>query len=188
VTLTIRDATADDAPACAAIYARYVEDTWISFEAEPPSVAEMARRIASYGASHAWLVAVDDGGPGATTNRILGYAYGAPYADRAAYRWSVETSVYLGPDAPVRGGVGRRLYEALLSRLADRGFRRAIAGVALPNDASVALHRALGFEEVGTFRGIGWKLGGWRDVLRLQRELGDATESAIPEDPPPEPR
>jgi phosphinothricin acetyltransferase len=180
--LTLRRATIGDAPACAAIYAPYVTDTVASFEAEPPSSDEMARRIAVYGASHAWLVAeADDAGT------VVGYAYGAPYSPREAYRWTVETTVYLAADAPRRTGAGRTLYAALLETLAERGYRRAIAGIALPNDASIGLHRALGFEDVGTLRRVGWKLGAWHDVLRMQRDLGEPGLQN-PDDPPSLPR
>jgi L-amino acid N-acyltransferase YncA len=172
--MKLRDASVDDAEACAAIYAPYVLDTPITFELEPPPAAEFARRIAAAQRTHAWLVLEDDG-------RVVGYAYGGPMKERAAYRWSCEVSVYLELDRRRTGG-GRMLYEALLARLAERGYRTAIAGMALPNNASVGLHRALGFEPVGTYRRIGWKLGGWHDVAWVQRPL------ATGDDPPTEPR
>lgn len=168
----IRDATADDAPACAAIYAQYVLDTVISFETDPPTPAEMADRIADAARDHAWLVGTDDG-------LVVGYAYGGPHRTRAAYRWSCEVSVYLEPTRR-RTGAGRLLYDALFTRLAERGLRIALAGIALPNEASVGLHRALGFEPVGTYRRIGWKHGAWHDVLWMQRHLaGDAAPTEL---------
>jgi phosphinothricin acetyltransferase len=160
----VRTATEDDAAACAAIYAPYVTDTAITFEYEPPTAVEMAARIATAQRSHAWLVLEDDA-------RVVGYAYGGPYKERSAYRWSCEVSVYLEIGRR-RGGGGRALYEALLSRLTERGFRTAVAGMTLPNDASVGLHAALGFEPIGTSRRIGWKHGAWRDVAWSQRALG----------------
>ena len=129
--LVVRDASPDDAHACADIYAPYVTDTAISFETEPPSAAEMAERIATAVRTHAWVVLECQG-------RVVGYAYGGPYKARAAYRWSCEVSVYVERGRR-RSGAGRALYEALLARLAERGFRTAVAGMALPNDASVAL-------------------------------------------------
>ncbi len=169
--MLVREATAHDAAPCAAIYAPYVTDTVISFELEPPTPAEMAARIAS---AHAWLVLEDDAG------RVVGYAYGGRFAPRAAYRWATEVSVYLERGFERRGG-GRMLYEALLAGLAARGFRMAIAGMTLPNDASVGLHRALGFQTVGTYRRIGFKHGAWHDVAWTQLELiGD-------DEPPAEP-
>ncbi|WP_104524313.1 GNAT family N-acetyltransferase [Blastococcus atacamensis] len=161
----VRDATADDAAVCAAIYTPYVTDTAITFELEPPSEAQMAGRIAAAQRAHAWLVLADEG-------VVVGYAYAGPYKERAAYRWSCEVSVYLDGGRRRRGGDGRTLYEALFARLADRGFRTAVAGITLPNEPSVGLHTAMGFEPIGTYRRIGFKQGMWRDVLWTQRALG----------------
>ena len=160
----IRDAVDGDAEACAAIYAPYVVGTTITFEDEPPPAAEIARRIATAQQRHAWVVLEDAG-------RVVGYAYAGPYKERAAYRWTCEVSVYLAEDHTGRG-CGRALYVALFSRLAERGFRTAVAGMTLPNPASEALHRSLGFETVGIWRRIGWKHGAWRDVAWAQRALG----------------
>jgi L-amino acid N-acyltransferase YncA len=140
-----------------------VVDTWISFELEPPDAAQMAQRIADHGASHAWLVAELDGA-------VAGYAYGSPHRSRAAYASSCDVAVYVDP-ARSRRGVGRALYNALLPLLAGQGFHAAFAGIALPNDASVGLHEAMGFTPVGIYREVGWKLGGWRDVGWWQRLL-----------------
>ena len=169
----MRDATLDDAAACAAVYAPYVLGSVATFETRPPSVAEMTDRIAAAQQQHAWLVLEQDG-------QVVGYAYGGPFKARPAYRWTCEVSVYLAQDRRGSGG-GRLLYEALLARLTSRGYRTAAAGMTQPNEASAALHRALGFEPVGTFRGVGWKLGGWHDVTWVQRAL------ATGEDPPHEP-
>ena len=171
---TVRDATAGDAAACAAIYAPYVTGTVVTFEVEPPTAAEMAARIAAARARHAWVV-LEDGG------QVVGYAYGGPYKERAAYRWACEVSVYLEPGRR-RSGAGRALYEALFERLVARGFRTAVAGMTLPNPASEGLHRALGFEPVGVYREIGWKHGRWHDVAWTQKVLRSGDE------PPTEPR
>jgi L-amino acid N-acyltransferase YncA len=172
----VRDATVEDAAACAEVYAPYVRDTVVSFELEPPTPAQMAARIEAALARHAWLVLEDDG-------RVVGYAYGAPFNTRAAYDWSTSVSVYTGTAR--RTGAGRALYAALLDRLATRGFRTALAGVALPNDASIGLHTAMGFEPVGTYRRVGWKLGRWHDVTWLQRPLGDGpVDDGAPPTPP----
>ena len=162
--MKVRDASEHDAEACAAIYAPYVTDTAITFEYEPPSTDEMAQR------THAWLVLEDDG-------RVVGYAYGGPYRSREAWRWSCETSVYLETGRR-RGGGGRALYEALLERLTERGFRTALGVMTLPNDASEGLHRAMGFAAVGVHPRIGWKFGAWHDVAFAQRALGP--EDAAP--------
>ena len=168
--MRVRDATEEDAAACAAIYAPYVTDTVVTFESEPPSVADMAERIAAARRTHAWLVLEDDG-------RVVGYAYGGPYRSREAWRWSCETSVYLETGRR-RGGGGRALYTALLDRLAARGYRTAIGVMTLPNDASEGLHRAMGFAAVGVHPRIGWKFGAWHDVAFAQRALGP--EDAAP--------
>jgi L-amino acid N-acyltransferase YncA len=159
----IRDAVAADAGRCAEIYAPYVRETAISFETDPPPADEMAERIAAAQRSHAWLVLEQDG-------EVVGYAYGGPFMSRAAYQWATAVSVYLAPGRR-RTGAGRALYAALFDRLAGRGHRTALAGIALPNEASEGLHRAMGFEPVGTYRRVGWKLGRWHDVAWYQRDL-----------------
>jgi L-amino acid N-acyltransferase YncA len=169
----IRDASEQDGRACAAIYAPYVTGTAISFELDPPAANEMAQRIAAAQRCHAWLVLEHDA-------RVVGYAYGGPYKERPAYRWSSEVSVYLELGRRRTGG-GRALYTALFDRLAARGYRTLLAGMTLPNDASVGLHRALGFEPVGTHRRVGWKHGRWHDVAWTQRML------VAGQDPPAEP-
>ena len=173
----IRLATGADGAACAAIYAPYVEDTAVSFELEPPGAAEMAERIEAALRTHAWFVLEQSG-------RVVGYAYGAPFQRRAAYRWSCEVSVYIEPGRR-RTGAGRALYEALFARLAERGFLRVVAGMTLPNEASAGLHRAMGFESVGVYREIGFKLGAWHDVEMAERSLGVAADS---QGEPAEPR
>jgi phosphinothricin acetyltransferase len=170
----IRDATEEDAAACAAVYAPYVLQTAVSFEVEPPTTEQMAERIAAARDRYAWLVLEIDG-------RVAGYAYAHPFAERAAYRWSCEVSIYLERERHRSGG-GRLLYEALLARLADRGYLRAMAGMTMPNDASARFHQALGFEPVGVYRRVGWKNGAWHDVAWVQKTILDA------DDPPPEPR
>lgn len=162
----VRDAVAADAAACAAIYAPYVTGTAVTFESEPPGPEEMARRIAAAQQRHAWLVLEDVG-------RVVGYAYAGPFRTRPAYHWSCEVSVYLEPGRRRTGG-GRALYGALLDRLARLGIRTVVAGMTLPNEASAALHDAMGFEPVGVYRRIGWKHGAWHDVAWVQRTLPGA--------------
>jgi len=169
-----RAATEHDAAACAAIYAPYVTGTAITFENDPPTAAEMAERIRAACASHAWLVAEEGG-------QVAGYAYATPFKTRPAYRWTCVVSVYLAPGRHRAGG-GRALYEALFARVAERGFRSALAGMTLPNQASAALHRAMRFEQVGVFPRMGWKNGAWHDVAWLRRDI------AAGADPPAEPR
>jgi phosphinothricin acetyltransferase len=166
-----------DAPACAAIYAPFVRDTPVSFEEQPPSEAEIARRIASVSEGYPWLVAEVAG-------EVAGYAYACPHRDRAAYRWAADVTVYVGEGR--RGqGVGGALYSKLLPLLARQGLRIACAGITLPNDASVALHERFGFELLGIFRSIGWKAGAWRDVGWWQVELSPPTDGQPAEPGPP---
>ncbi len=174
--LTVRDADpGHDAAACAAIYAPHVVGSAVSFEERAPDAAELGARIERSGRSHAWLVAERGG-------EVVGYAYATAFNERPAYRWTAGVSVYIAEGA--RGeGIGRTLYEMLFARLRERGFRMACAGITLPNEASVRLHEALGFERIGVNREIGFKEGAWRDVGWFQLELAPA-----PEGPPPEPR
>jgi phosphinothricin acetyltransferase len=165
----VRRATVADAAACAEIYAPFVRDTVVSFEAVPPTADEMAGRIASAQQRHDWLVLVDAGGPG-QDDEVVGYAYGGTWRARPAYRFTCELGIYLAPPARGKGG-GRMLYEALLERLADLGYRTAVAGMTWPNPASEALHLAVGFAPAGVMRRVGWKHGAWHDVAFFQRPL-----------------
>ncbi|HEV2790212.1 MAG TPA: GNAT family N-acetyltransferase [Solirubrobacterales bacterium] len=175
---SVRDADpARDAAVCAAIYAPHVEGSAVSFDELAPDAAAMRERIERVAATHAWLVAERGG-------RVVGYAYGYPFQQRPAYRWTVGVSVYVATEEHGRG-VGRALYDALFDRLRERGFRMAHAGITLPNEASVALHESLGFERVGVNREIGWKHGAWRDVGWWQLELAPAGEGPPPEPLPP---
>ncbi len=161
--IAIRSATVADAPRCAEIYAPFVTDSWVSFELEAPGPEEMAGRIVKALQSHDWLVAELDG-------VVMGYACGSEHRTRGAYRTSCDVAVYVDARQK-RQGIGRSLYEALLPSLKDRDLHAAFAGIALPNDASIALHRAMGFDPVGIYRQVGWKMGDWRDVAWFQRLL-----------------
>jgi len=171
--VTIRAVAAGDAPAIAAIYAPVVANTVISFEETPPDADEIARRIAAVTRTHPWLVAVEG-------DAVAGYAYATKYRERAAYRWAVDTSVYVDERYRQRG-VGRALYAALFETLRALGYLRAFAGVALPNPASEALHEAVGFREIGVYRAVGFKFGRWHDVRWYGLSLGES-------DAPSEPR
>jgi L-amino acid N-acyltransferase YncA len=160
----VRLATVEDGAACAAIYAPFVEDTSISFELEPPTADEMAARIAKTTTRTPWLVVEVDG-------TVRGYAYGTRHRDRAAYDWTVESTVYV--DRAFAGrGIGRAAMTALLEVLRIQGFHLVVAGITQPNAASTALHRALGFERIGEFGAIGWKEGRWHGVEWYGLELG----------------
>lgn len=159
----IRQARPEDAPALLAIYAPFVETTAVSFETEVPTAAAFAERIGKSLAGWDWRVAEEAG-------VCLGYAYGSAHRERAAYRYTCEVSAYVAPDQRGRG-LGRRLYTDLFEHLAARGLCTALAGVAQPNPASMALHRGLGFTTVGTYQRAGWKFGAWHDITWLQRPL-----------------
>jgi phosphinothricin acetyltransferase len=169
----LRLAQPSDAAALAAIYRPYVEGTVISFELEPPAPAEMGRRLAATLEGHPWLVCVSD------TGTVLGYAYGGRHRDRAAYRWSVDVSVYVAKDSQ-RRGLGRALYTALLALLRRQGFRVAHAGITLPNPGSVGLHESLGFQLIGTYPDVGYKSGQWLAVGWWRLALSPATADPAP--------
>jgi L-amino acid N-acyltransferase YncA len=159
----IRQATEADAPALLKIYTPYVESTAVSFEAAVPTVEDFAARIGKSLSKWQYLVAECDG-------ELAGYAYGSTHRERAAYRYSVEVSAYLDQRFH-RQGIGSALYRQLFEDLIARGYCTAFAGITLPNDASVGLHRSVGFEPIGVFRRIGWKFDRWHDVAWMQRTL-----------------
>jgi L-amino acid N-acyltransferase YncA len=175
--MTIRIAAPSDAEAVAAIYAPIVRDTTISFELESPSVGEMRARIVSTLQKLPWLVSLDDRG------LVDGYVYASKHRERAAYQWSVDVTAYVREDA--RGqGVGKRLYARLFDELVQLGYFQAFAGIALPNEASVALHESLGFEPLGVYRKVGFKHGAWCDVGWWQKQLQVPTvEPSAPRTP-----
>lgn len=165
-TVLVRPSSPSDLPALQAIYAHHVTHGYGTFEEVPPNVEEMAARrltIVERGLPH--LVAETDG-------RILGYAYAGPYRPRPAYRYTVEDSVYVAPEA-VRHGVGRALLTALIEFCEAGPWRQMVAVIGdRGNTASIALHAALGFHEAGHLRAVGFKLGRWVDVVIMQRPLG----------------
>lgn len=162
-SLTVRHVRSDDGPAMAAIYAPFVTDSAVSFEYEPPSASEMAKRALAVDTDYAWLVAECDG-------QCMGYAYAGSFRSREAYRWTVEVSAYLAPAARGRG-IGARLYHDLFALLSSRGYRMAIAVITLPNPASVAFHERLGFAPAGVLARVGYKFGRAHDVGYFQRAI-----------------
>lgn len=162
-----------DAAACAEIYRPYVEETVISLEEVAPAATEFTRRITGITASYPWLIAELD-------DRAVGFAYASQHRERAAYRWAADTTVYLERGRH-RRGIGRALYEQLFALLVEQGYHVACAGIGLPNEASVGLHESLGFQLVGVYRRIGYKMGAWRDVAWYQLDLvptGDGAPAA----------
>jgi L-amino acid N-acyltransferase YncA len=164
---SIRLALPGDAERIQAIYAQYVQASVVSFEVMEPSVEEMARRIHNITQQYPWLVCSISG-------EIVGYAYASKHRERAAYQWSVEVSVYVDSRFQ-RHGIASMLYNLLFKILIDQNYYNAYAGITLPNPASVALHEKMGFNKIGVFKGIGYKLNGWHDVgwwhLPLQEKI-----------------
>jgi L-amino acid N-acyltransferase YncA len=174
-TLLARLAVPDDGPACAAIYAPYVMDTAISFELLPPDGAEMGARIARTIERTPWVIVEVDGA-------VRAYAYATRHRERPAYDWTVETAVYVDREF-TRTGLGRIAMRAVLQILRLQGAHLVVAGITLPNEASVRLHEALGFERTGEFEAIGWKHGRWHGVVWFALELGpreDEPERLVP--------
>ena len=161
--IKIRQAKLSDCDQILAIYRSIVEDSAISFELIPPTSEDICRRIESALSSHEWLVAEGENG-------IDGYAYASAYRPREAYKYSTETTVYISQDRWGQG-LGRALYQKLFESLAPLGFRRAYAGIALPNEPSIALHKSLGFEHIGVFNEAGFKFDRWHDVSWWQRKV-----------------
>jgi phosphinothricin acetyltransferase len=158
----LREATAADAAAIAAIYNQYVTDTIVTFEEEPVTADEIASRMAKVrGASLPWLVAEAEG-------KVVGYAYASPWAARVGYRFTVEITVYVHRDHSAKG-LGSALYGALLPMLEARGIHSVIGGIALPNEASVALHEKCGLRKVAHYDEVGIKFGQWIAVGYWQR-------------------
>ena len=172
----IRLARAADAGPIGAIYAPFVTGTATSFEVVVPTESDIAARIAATVAHAPWLVAADG-------DDVLGFAYASKHRERAAYRWSVDASVYVHGRAH-RRGIARALYTSLFEVLRLQGFYAAHAGITLPNPASVAFHEAVGFRPVGVYRKVGYKMGAWHDVGWWQLPLRDRVDSG-PEPTPP---
>jgi phosphinothricin acetyltransferase len=168
----IRAARQADFDSIASITNHYVMTTAIHFAYEPVSAADLAASWAAGAERYPWLVA-DEG------DRVVGYAKAGRWRDRDAYAWTAEVGLYLAPDHLGRG-LGRTLYQALIDQVAQRGFRSVIAGITMPNDPSVALHRALGFISVGTVRDAGYKRGAWHDVEFWQLRLATGAGSPVP--------
>ena len=177
---TLRPAFPGDAAEIRDIYAPFVRDSPATFRTEVPSIEEVATEIRETRAAdeHPWYVAIRGSGG---DSEVIGYAYASRLRDRAAYRWTVETSIYVDP-AHHRGGVGSRLYDRLLRTLGAQGYCSAYAAITTPNPESVGFHERHGFEHVGTFPDSGYKLEEWHDVVWYHRRLHDpAGDPAAPQ-------
>ncbi|MBP2237731.1 phosphinothricin acetyltransferase [Sinorhizobium kostiense] len=175
MTFTLREAAAADLPAITHIYRESVLNGVATYEITPPSEAEMAMRFTTItGSGYPYIVALDE------RNAVLGYAYASAFRTRAAYRFLVEDSIYLAPEA--RGkGIGKALLEELVERCTALGFRQMVAVIGGAHPASIALHKGIGFEYQGLMRATGFKHGRWLDTTIMQRPLGEGMETAPPE-------
>ncbi len=165
--LIIRQTTQEDSDALLAIYTPYVRDTSVSFELTVPSGEEFRRRVAGILQNYPYFVCLRG-------ERIVGYAYASRFRERAAYRYSVETSVYVA-QGEHGGGIGSALYDRLFSALGRQGFCSAYAGITVPNEKSLGFHIKQGFTPVGTFHRAGYKFGRWSDVLWMERLISDVS-------------
>ena len=156
MAMTIRLVTVGDAGQVLEIYGPFCAGSPVSFETEVPSIEEIGRRIASTLDFFPWLVSAEG-------SRVVGYAYASRHRERAAYRWSADVSVYVR-DGERGKGIGRALYSSLFAVLRLQGIFNILAGITLPNDASVALHEAMGLRPLGIYTAIGYKCGAWHDV------------------------
>lgn len=161
----IRSITPEDAEATLAIYAPYILNTNISFEYEVPTVEEFKQRIATVTAAYPWLICEYEG-------EIVGYAYGGQHRARTAYKWSVESAIYMAEDFCGKGA-GKLLYTKLFDILRQQGFVNVFAGMTLPNEKSEGLHKACGFRDIGVFEKIGYKNNQWHDVRWMQLDLAE---------------
>ena len=168
---TLRSARPADVPGMLAIYAPFVLHTAVSFEMEVPAEDDFLERVSTVQREAPWLVAEKG-------DTITGYAYAAPHRSRYAYRWTREVSAYVHPD--YRGnGVGRALYTALFELLRRQGYTNTLAGITLPNDASVAFHEKIGFTTVGVYHRVGYKMDRYHDVGWWERPLSEEAPGAI---------
>lgn len=173
MSIKLRLASAGDAPQVLDIYAPYIRETAITFELEVPELDAFARRLAGISSRYPYIVAEESGG-------IMGYAYAAEQHERAAYQWNASLSVYLAPEARGRG-LGTRLYRALMELLAQLGYRNFYGLVTLPNEASMKLHRKMGFSELCVLRRTGYKFGKWHDVAWVEKAAGSFED--VPQKP-----
>lgn len=164
-----------DASKVLAIYAPYILNTTITFEYEVPSLEAFQRRMGGVMEQFPWIVCEVDG-------VVAGYAYAAKQYERAAYGWNAELSVYLSPEFQ-GAGIGSALYRALIGVLQIQGYRNVSVRITIPNEKSIALHQAFGFEPVGTFHSVGNKFGRWLDMQCLTKQIGEYSEFPSPPQP-----
>lgn len=163
--MIIRPVAAADAAAVLNIYKPYIETTAVTFETSIPAVEEFAERINTITEKYPWLVAENEG-------KIIGYAYASKHRDREAYQWCVESSVYVQEDYHKKG-IAKQLYQRLFEILQTGGYVNVYAGITLPNTKSHSFHTKMGFEPIGVYKNIGYKLGKWHDVAWLVKTINE---------------
>lgn len=176
---SIRVAEENDAKVVHDIYGAYIADENVTFTTENPSVEEYRNKIIHTKETYPFYIAETADGS------ILGYVYGSPLRPHDAYKWNVEATIVLAPDAPRRQGIATALYEKLIETLKVQGFQFVYGVLVDTNEASIALHESLGFKEVGHFYNAGYKLGKWRGILWMQKQIGDLNDA--PQEPIPFP-
>lgn len=172
MSFTLRDATLADIPVITDIYSESVRNGVATYEIAVPDQSEMTTRFSTItGNSYPYIIAVDGDGI------VIGYAYASAFRTRSAYRFLVEDSIYLAPEARGRG-VGKALLQELIARCTDLGFRQMVAVIGGAHPASIAVHRSTGFVDSGTMKGSGFKFGRWLDTTFMQLALGEGLETA----------
>ncbi|MBR5636071.1 MAG: N-acetyltransferase [Pseudobutyrivibrio sp.] len=171
--IVIRDANVDDAAAIHDIYGYYAENTSVTFTEKNPPVETYRQSIINTQKAYPYIVACDKDG------KVLGMAYGGQVRSHDAYKFSVETTIYVSNDAPKRQGIGSMLYKALEERLSAMGYKFMYGVITDENEPSIALHKALGFEKVGHFENIGYKFGQWKGIVWYRKQIGSLDDMTL---------
>jgi phosphinothricin acetyltransferase len=166
----IREAVTSDAKAIHDIYGYYVANTYVTFSEINPTVQDYADSIVNTKQDYPYIVAVDE------EDKVVGMAYGGRLRHHDAYKYAVETTIYLAPEVPKKSGIGKLLYTELEARLKTMGYKFMYGVITDDNEASIAFHKALGFEEVGHFTDIGYKFGNWKGIVWYRKQIGSLTD------------
>lgn len=170
--ILVRAAELSDADKMLLIYSTYVENTTVTAEYKTPSIEDFQERISNFTKKTPWLVCIIDG-------EIVGYSYASPHRARAAYQWSVETSIYVSKKYH-RKGIATALYTAIFEILKLQGYYNIYVGITMPNDRSVAFHLSMGFEKSGAYKDSMYKFGEWRDVIWMGKSLCNHIINPLP--------